>query len=120
MGVGIDQRRGSDGQRGPHGTNVPRSNPGKHTLTEQLPTLIDRAPGNGSGSPGVQRKPGDTAPQQQPAGTHVDRLIQLLAVPPAAGRDDVYTLLLSLSMPELLATMEGVADCGYLPQLRAR
>jgi Domain of unknown function (DUF4157) len=255
MGGGIDQRRGSDGQRGLHGTNSPRSNPGKHTLTEQLPTLVqrsacpsssaspdeagvqraaargvagaggplphgvkiqqlfgrhdisgvqahvggeaatasraigaeayatgnhvafasvpslhtaahetahviqqrggvqlkggvgessdvyeqhadrvadlvsagqsaeaefDRAPGNGSGSPGVQRKPGDTASLQQPAGAHVDRLIQLLAVPPAAERDDVYTLLLSLNMPELLATMEGVADCGYLPQLRAR
>jgi hypothetical protein len=83
-------------------------------------TELDRAPGNGSGSPGVQRKPGGTASLQQPGGTHADRLIQLLVVPPAAGRDDAYTLLLSLSMPELLATMESVADCGYLPQLRAR
>jgi uncharacterized protein DUF4157 len=80
---------------------------------------LDRYAGRG-GSPAVQRKPGDASSPQQPAGTHVDRLIQLLATPPAAGHDDVYTLLLSLNMPELLATMEGVADCGYLPQLRAR
>jgi hypothetical protein len=29
-------------------------------------------------------------------------------------------LLSSLSIPELLAVMDGVADCGYLPQLHAR
>ncbi len=80
---------------------------------------LDRAPGD-SVPPAVQRKPDEATSPHQPAGTHVDRLIQLLATPPAAGRDDVYTLVLSLNMPELLATMEGVADCGYLPQLRAR
>ena len=82
---------------------------------------LDRAPGGGGGGdPGVQCKTDDTPSPQQPAGSHVDRLIQLLATPPTAGHDDVYTLLLSLTMPELLATMEGTADCGYLPQLRAR
>ena len=68
----------------------------------------------------MQCKTDDAPSPQQPAGSHVDRLIQLLATPPTAGHDDVYTLLLSLTMPELLATMEGTADCGYMPQLRAR
>jgi hypothetical protein len=75
---------------------------------------------SGGGSPAVQRKPDDALSPPQPAGSHVDHLIQLLATPPTAGHDDVYTLLLSLTMPELLATMESTADCGYLPQLRAR
>jgi len=74
---------------------------------------LDRAPGGGGGGAlAVQRKPDDAPSPPQPAGSHVDRLIQLLATPPTAGHDDVYTLLLSLTMPELLATMEGTADCG--------
>jgi hypothetical protein len=70
----------------------------------------------------VQRKPDDAPSPQQPQGAHVDRLIQLLAAPAAAtaGRDDAHTLLSSLGIPELLAVMEGVADCGYLSQLHAR
>jgi hypothetical protein len=49
-------------------------------------------------------------------------LIKLLAAssPATTGRDDAYMLLSSLSIPELLALIEGVADCGYLPQLHAR
>ena len=87
---------------------------------KSVEALLDRYAGGG-GPALVQRKPDDAQSSQQPASAHVDRLIQLLAAPaPAAVRDDAYTLLLSLNMPELLATMEGIADCGYLPQLHAR
>jgi hypothetical protein len=257
MGGGIDQRRGADGQRGPYGTNSPRSGPGKHTLTEQLPhpvqrsagplsspspdgdgvqraaaqgvagaggslphgatiqqlfgrhdisgveahvggeaatasraisaeayatgnhvafaaspslhtaaheaahvvqqrggvhlkggigesgdaheqhanavadavvqgksaeALLDRYANGGGGPAAVQRKPDDAPSPQRPDGGHVDQLIKLLSAPsPAtAGRDDAYMLLSSLNIPELLAVMEGVADCGYLPQLHGR
>ncbi|HEX8106822.1 MAG TPA: DUF4157 domain-containing protein [Kofleriaceae bacterium] len=76
----------------------------------------------GGGPAAVQRKPDDVPSLQRPEGARVDRLIQLLAAPAAAaaGRDDVYMLLSSLGIPELLAVMEGVADRGYLPQLHAR
>jgi hypothetical protein len=87
-------------------------------------TLLDRyaSSSGGGGSPAVQHKPDDALSPPQPEGGHVDRLIKLLAGPsPAtAGRDDAYMLLSSLSIPELLAVMESVADCRYLPQLHAR
>jgi hypothetical protein len=85
-------------------------------------TLLDRYASSGGGSPAVQRKPDDAPAPRQPEDAHVDRLIQVLATPAAAtaGHDDAYTLLSSLGIPELLATMEGVADCGYLPQLHTR
>jgi hypothetical protein len=85
-------------------------------------TLLDRYASSSGGSPAVQRKPDDAPSPQQPKGAHVDRLIQLLAAPAAAtaGHDDAYTLLSSLGIPELLATMEAVADRGYLPQFHAR
>jgi hypothetical protein len=85
--------------------------------------LLDSyARSSGGGSPVVQRKPDGALSPQNADGAHVDRLIQLLAAPATAtaGRDEAYTLLLSLGIPELLAVMERVADCGYLPQLHAR
>jgi len=136
MGGEFDQRQDAGGRRGPGGASSSSLDPGKRTLTEQL------VPANGAGgtdsgavavqhsyassgsggSVAVQRKPGDAPSSKQPEGGHVDRLIQLLAAPTAviAGRDDVYTLLSSLNIPDLLAVMEGGADCGYLPQLHAR
>src|SRR5262249_37811789 len=72
-------------------------------------TLLDRYASSGSGSPAVQRKPGDAPSPQQLEGAHVGRLIQLLAAPAAAtaGHDGAYMLLSSLGIPELLATVEG-------------
>jgi hypothetical protein len=93
---------------------------------ESAEALLDRHAGGASGSPAVQRKPGEapatgSAPEP-PQGSNVARLIQLLAAPAPApgGHDDVYTLLSGLSMPDLLATMDGVADAGRLSQLHAR
>jgi len=149
MGSGFDQRQGAAEPRGPGGANSPGLAPGKRTLTEQLPVQrssngprgtdsgavpqaatqgvaseasLDRYASSRGRSPAVQRKPDDAPSPRQPEGAHVDRLIQLLAAPTAAvdGRDDAYTLLSSLGIPELLATMESVADRGYLPQLHAR
>ncbi|HWO18552.1 MAG TPA: DUF4157 domain-containing protein [Kofleriaceae bacterium] len=74
------------------------------------------------GSP-VQREDKPQPPRAQP-NSRVDRLIHLLTTtPPARGAEDwdeAYAFLNSFSIPDLLATISGAADRGYLPALLAR
>jgi hypothetical protein len=131
---GLVHRSGSAKQLG---ANAPA--PGRRTLTEQLgvgppvqrSASSELAQANDAAvharSPVVQRKSPDDAHGAEPAPkppqvANIARLIQLLAAPPPAsgGHDDVYTLLFGLSMPDLLAAMDGAADAGHLPQLHAR
>jgi hypothetical protein len=71
----------------------------------------------GSGSRSAQQ-------QQAQQSSRVDRLIHLLTTtPPTTGPesyDEAFAFLAGLSMPDLLVTMSGAADRGYLPQLIAR
>lgn len=73
--------------------------------------------------PIVQRDAKQEPPRPQ-ENSRVDRLIHLLTTtPPARGVDDwdeAYAFLNALSLPDLLATMDGAADRGYLPALLAR
>jgi hypothetical protein len=71
----------------------------------------------------VQRDAKQGPPRAQ-ENSRVDRLIHLLTTtPPARGVEDwdeAYAFLNPLSLPDLLATMSGAADRGYLPALLAR
>ena len=90
--------------------------------------LLDQHSGGAGATRAVQRDtgPGSRSAQQQQAQqrSRVDRLIHLLtATPMVSGPeayDEAYAFLAGLSMPDLLATMSGAADQGYLPQLIAR
>ena len=74
----------------------------------------------------VQRDAKSKSPKDKQAeqGSRVDRLIHLLTTTPGItgpeSWDEAYAFLAGLSMPDLLATMSGAADRGYLPQLIAR
>jgi hypothetical protein len=124
--------------------------PGKCTLTEgqrafgwhdvldagrsaesMLDAYVGAAPGSAqpgaetthAAGPIVQRDDKQGPPRVQST-SRVDRLIHLLTItPPARGVDDwdeAYAFLNALSLPDLLATMSGAADRGYLPALLAR
>jgi hypothetical protein len=84
--------------------------PGKHTRTHAARPIAQRD--------------GKQAPPRAQENARVERLIHLLTTtPPARGVDDwdaAYAFLNALSLPDLLATMSGAADRGYLPALLAR
>jgi hypothetical protein len=90
--------------------------------------LLDQHSGGAGATRAVQRDtgPGSRSAQQQEAqqSSRVDRLIHLLTATPVVSGpeeyDEAYAFLAGLSMPDLLATMSGAADRGYLPQLIAR
>lgn len=78
---------------------------------------------HGAAGPIVQRD-GKHVPPRQPQNSLVDRLIELLTTtPPVAGvgdYDEAFAFLNGLSMADMLATMSGAADRGYLAPLLAR
>ena len=90
------------------------------TAPGSAPPVTERSHG---AAPTVQRdgKQGPPRPQEN---SRVDRLIHLLTTtPPARGAEDwdeAYAFLNPLSIPDLLATMSGAADRGYLPALLSR
>jgi len=98
---------------------------GKRTLVERF-TVQQHAGRSGRGTPVVQRNAKDQSPteKQTEQRSRVDRLIHLLTTTPGVtgpeSWDDAYAFLAGLSMPDMLATMSGAADRGYLPQLIAR
>jgi hypothetical protein len=82
--------------------------------------VTQRKQGRGAAGPIVQRD-GEHAPPQptrQQEHSRVDRLIELLNTPdPVAGvgdYDGAFAFLNGLSMADMLATMSGAADRGYL------
>ena len=88
--------------------------------------ILDKMAGGGGATRAVQRDTGSKAEEQKKAQqiSRVDRVIQLFTTTPAVtgaeSYDDAYAFLNGLSMPDLLATMSGAADRGFLPQLIAR
>jgi hypothetical protein len=89
--------------------------------------LLDAHAGSsGGGTSVVQRDAKAKSPKEKQTEqrSRVERLIHLLTTTPGVtgpeSWDDAYALLAGLSMPDLLATMSGAADRGYLPQLIAR
>ncbi|HWO20502.1 MAG TPA: hypothetical protein VNO30_17150 [Kofleriaceae bacterium] len=110
--------------------------PGKRTLMGADGLQLGAAPGPAPPVPGRTPAAGPTGQgdgkrglaraQEAQESSRVDRLIHLLtATPPARGVDDwdeAYTFLngLSHNLPDLLATLSGAADRGYLPALLAR
>jgi len=110
--------------------------PGKRTLTGADGLQLGGAPGAAPPVPGRppaagpsgqgDGKRGPARAQEAPESPRVDRLIHLLTTtPPARGVDawdEAYAFLngLSHSLPDLLATLSGAADRGYLPALLAR
>jgi len=92
------------------------------TVARGAGPTVQRAPGAA-----VQRAPGPGrphSPQQEQPGARVDRLIHLLTTTPAVAGpeswDEAYAFLAGLRMPDLLDTMSGAVDRGFLPQLIAR
>jgi hypothetical protein len=81
---------------------------------------------SGGGSSVVQRDAKDRSSKEKQSeqSSRVDRLIHLLTTTPGVigpeSWDEAFAFLAGLSMPDMLATMSGAADRGYLPQLIAR
>jgi hypothetical protein len=99
MGRGFDQRQGAGGQRGPGGASSPGLDPGKRTLTEQLPVQRSANGAGGTDSGAVR----EAATQGVAGGggplPHVDMIQRLF------GRHDI----------------SGVkAHVGGLPELASR